>query len=65
MRPRPLYVIKYYQDQGKFLIETIGKDLPMSRLKARNTLAQLRRTTHKTGVLIIERANKFLNHQKQ
>lgn len=43
-------MLEYYQ--GKFLQETIGKDNPMSASKMRYKTDLLRRTTHKTGVLI-------------
>lgn len=50
MKPNPLYVIEYYQ--GKSLVETIGQDDPMPRSVMRWKQKELRRTTHKTGILI-------------
>jgi hypothetical protein len=59
MRPRPLYVIKYYQ--GKRLQETIGfngTQKPMTRTQMRLKIDELRRTTHKTGMLIPKQTNR-------
>jgi hypothetical protein len=58
-KPIALYVIKYYH--GLILKETIGLDKPMTRGNARWKANQLRRTTHKTGILIPEPVNKQSN----
>ena len=70
MRPRPLFVIKYYQ--GKLLQETIGfngTQKPMTRSQMRLKMDELRRTTHKTGILIPDQTNKekpsFYDLEKQ
>lgn len=52
IKPATKYVIKHFQ--GLFLQETIGKDKPMSAATMRWKLKELRRTTHKTGILIPE-----------
>lgn len=61
MRPRPLFKIEYYQDKGKKLVETIGYNgtqNPMTRTQLRLKIDELRRTTHKTGMLIPVQTNR-------
>lgn len=60
MRPRPLFKILYYQDNGKRLVETIGfngTQNPMTRTQMRLKIDELRRTTHKTGILVSKQTN--------
>lgn len=61
LRPRPLFKIEYYQDKGRKLVETIGfngTQQPMTRTQLRLKLDELRRTTHKTGILVTKQTNK-------
>ena len=52
---QPMYYLEY-RNGGK-LLETIGKDTPMSKVLMRWKVKQLRGTTHKLGELIPVKAN--------